>query len=73
MLGIDQDEITGPPGEGVAQVVESASCQAVSVGAMAASRAGPPTIIAALAGDLGLGQIVDASGALGGVGAVFAG
>jgi hypothetical protein len=73
MLGIDQDDITGPPGEGVAQVVESASCQAVAVGAMAASRTGPPAIIAALASDLGLGKIVDACGALGGVGAVFAG
>jgi hypothetical protein len=73
MLGIDQDDITGSPGEGVAQVVKGASCQAVAVGAMAAAWAASPAVIAALAGDLGLGQIVDASSALGGVGAVFAG
>jgi hypothetical protein len=73
MLGIDQDDIAGSSGEGIAQVVEGAACQAVAVGAVPAARAGPLAIIAALAGDLGLGQVVDACGALGGVGAVFAG
>ena len=56
MLGVDQDDVAGPPGEGIAQVVEGAACQAVAVGAMAAARAGPPAVISALAGDLGLGQ-----------------
>jgi hypothetical protein len=73
MLRVDQDDVAGSSGEGIAQVVEGAACQAVAVGAMAASRTGPPAVIAALAGDLGLGQIIDACGALGGVGAVFAG
>jgi hypothetical protein len=73
MLRVDQDDVAGSSGEGIAQVVEGASCQAVTVGAMAATWAASPAVIATLAGNLGLGQIVDASGALGGVGAVFAG
>ena len=73
MLRVDQDDVAGSSGEGIAQVVEGAACQAVAVGAVAAARAGSLAIIAALAGDLGLGQIVDACGALSGVGAVFAG
>ena len=73
MLRVDQDDVARPPDEGVAQVVKGAAGEAVAVGAMAASRTGPPAVIAALAGDLGLGQIVDACGALGGVGAIFAG
>jgi hypothetical protein len=73
MLGVDQDDVARSSGEGVAQVVEGAACQAVAVGAVSATRAGPLAVIAALAGDLGLGKVVDACGALGGVGAVFAG
>jgi hypothetical protein len=73
MLGVDQDDVARSSGEGVAQVVEGAACQAVAVGAVSAAWAGPLAVIAALAGDLGLGKVVDACGALGGVGAVFAG
>ena len=73
MLGVDQDDVAGSAGEGIAQVVEGAAGQAIAVGAVSAARAGPLAIIAALTGDLGLGQIVDTCGALGGVGAVFAG
>jgi hypothetical protein len=73
MLGVDQDDVAGSSGEGVAQVVEGAACQAIAVGAVSAAWAGPPAVVAVLAGDLGLGQVVDACGALGGVGAVFAG
>ena len=73
MLRVDQDDVARSSGEGVAQVMEGAAGEAVAVGAMAAAWAGSPAVIAALAGDLGLGQIVDACGALGGVGAIFAG
>jgi hypothetical protein len=73
MLGVDQDDIAGSAGEGIAQVVKSTAGEAVAVGAMAASRTGPPAVIAALAGDFGLGKVVDACGAFGGIGAVFAG
>jgi hypothetical protein len=73
MLGVDQDDIAGSAGEGMAQVVKSTTGEAVAVGAVSASRTGPPAVIATLAGDLGLGQFVDACGALGGVGAEFAG
>jgi hypothetical protein len=73
MLRIDQDDVAGSAGEGIAEVVEGAACDAIAVGAMGALRAGPPAIIAALAGDLGLRQVADTSGALGGIGAIFAG
>jgi hypothetical protein len=73
MLRVDQDDVAGSSGEGIAQVVKGAAGEAVAVGAMPAARTGSSAIIAALAGDLGPGQIVDACGALGGVGAVFAG
>ena len=73
MLGVDQDDVAGSAGEGVAQVVKSTASEAVAVGAMPATRTRPSAIIAALAGDLGLGQVVNADGALGGVGAIFAG
>ena len=65
--------LAGPSGEGIAQVVESATEQAVAIGAMAAAWAGPPAVVPALAADLGLGQILDASDALGGIGSVFTG
>jgi hypothetical protein len=68
MLGVDQDDVAGSAGEGIAQVVESASGEAVAIGAMAASRTGPPAVIAALAGDFGLGKVVEVCGAFGGVG-----
>jgi len=73
MLGVDQDDVAGSAGEGIAQVVKSTASEAVAVGAMAASRTGPPAVIAALAGDFGLGKVVEACGAFSGVGAVFAG
>lgn len=73
MLGVDQDDVAGSAGEGVAQVVKGAAGEAVAVGAMPAARTRPSAIIAAPAGDLGPGQVVDACGALGGVGAVIAG
>src|SRR5262249_10245593 len=60
-------------GQGIAQVVEHAPGLAVAVGAVAAARAGPAAVVAALAADLGFGQILDAVDALAGVGAVFAG
>ena len=45
----------------------------VAIGAMATMWTGPPAIIAVLAADLGIGQILDARDPLGGVGSVFSG
>ena len=59
MLRVDQDDVAGSASEGVAQVVEGAAGEAVAVGAVAAAWAASPAVIAALADDLGLGQIVD--------------
>jgi hypothetical protein len=73
MLGIDQDDVAGSAGEGIAQIVKGAAGEAVAVGTMPAARTRPSAIIATLAGDFGLGKVVDACSALGGVGAVFAG
>jgi D-arabinose 1-dehydrogenase-like Zn-dependent alcohol dehydrogenase len=73
VLGVDQDQVAGPSGEGVAQVVEGAPPQAIPVGAMAAAGTGAPAIIPAPDADLGLGQVLDAVDPLGGIGSVFAG
>jgi hypothetical protein len=73
VLGVEHDEVAGPSGEGVAEVVEDAAGGPVPVGAVAAPRAGPAAVVPAPEADVGLGQIDDAGDALGGIGAVFAG
>jgi hypothetical protein len=73
VLGVDDDGLAGPSGEGIAEVVETATELAVAIGAMTAAWAGPASVIPALAADLGFGQILDAGYALGGVGSVFTG
>jgi len=73
VLGVGQDQVTGPPRDGIAEVVEGTSEDPVTVGAVAATRAGPPPEVAAALAELRLGQVLDASDALGGVGQVFSG
>jgi hypothetical protein len=73
VLGVEHHEVARPAGEGVAEVVEGAARGPVTVGAMVTPRAGPAAVIAAPEADVGLGQVVDAGDALGGIGAVFAG
>ncbi len=73
VLGIDQDHVAGPTGQGVAQVVEGASHQPIAIGAMAAAWTGTAPVISALAADLGLGQVLDAGDARSRVGSIFAG
>ena len=73
VLGVEHDEVAGPAGEGVAEVVEGATPPAVAVGAVAAPRAGPAAVVTAPEADMGLGEVVDTGDALGGIGAVFAG
>jgi hypothetical protein len=73
VLGVGQDDVARPPGGEVAEVVEGAPEDAVAVGAVAATRAGPPPEIAAALAGLGLGQILDAGDPFGGVGQVFSG
>src|SRR5512135_3187999 len=73
VLGVEHDGIAGPPGEGVAEVVEGAAGGAGAVGAVTAPRAGPAAVVAAAEADVGPGQVVDAGDALGSIGAVFAG
>jgi hypothetical protein len=73
VLGIDHNQFAGPTGQGIAQVVEGASHPPIAIDALAATWAGSTTVISALAADLGLGQVLDAGDALGGIGAVFAG
>jgi hypothetical protein len=73
MLRVDQDDVARSAGEGIAQIMESAACDVVAVGTMSAAWAGPPAVVAVLAGELGLGQVFDPRSALGGVGAVFSG
>src|SRR5208337_5007107 len=73
VLGIDHNQFAGPTGQGIAQVVEGASHPPIAIGALAATWTGSTPVISALAADLGLGQVLDAGDALGGIGAVFAG
>jgi hypothetical protein len=73
VLGVGQDEVAGPPGDEVAEVVEGPLEDPVTVGAVATSWARPPPIVAAAFTELGPGQVLDAGNALGGVGQVFSG
>ena len=73
VLGVGQDQVAGPPGDEIAEVVEGALEDPVAVGAVAATRAGPPPEVAAAFAELGLGQVLDAGDALGGVGQIFSG
>jgi hypothetical protein len=52
MLGIEHNDVTRPPGKGVAQVMEGPPSVPVAVGAVAAPRAGAPPVVAALDTDL---------------------
>ena len=71
--GVKHDEVAGPSGEGVSEVVEGAAAPTIAVGTVPAARTGPAAIVAAAEADVGPGQVVDAGDALGGIGAVFAG
>jgi hypothetical protein len=73
VLGVEHDEVAGPAGEGIAEVVEAVACGATPVGTVAAPRAGPAAIVTAPEADIGLGEVVDAGDAFGGIGAIFAG
>ena len=44
VLGIEHHDIARPPGEGVAQIMESAATDPIPIGAVAAVRAGAPPV-----------------------------
>jgi hypothetical protein len=69
----EQDDVAGPPGEGVAQVVEGAANEPIAGGAVSAMRAGAPPVVAAADAEIGLGQVLGASDSESGIGAIFAG
>src|SRR5512142_1482089 len=71
--GVEHDQVAGPSGEGIAEVVEGAAAATVAVSTVAAPRAGPAAVASAAEADIRSGQVVDAGDALGGIGAVFAG
>jgi hypothetical protein len=73
VLGVGQSDVVGPAREEVAEVVEGAPELAIAVGTMATARARPSFVVAAASEDLGLGQILDPSDPLGGIGAIFSG
>jgi hypothetical protein len=70
---VEDDDVAGPAGEEIAEVMEDAAAPPVAVGAVATAPTGPSAVVAAADADFGLGQIVEAGDAFGGVGAVFAG
>jgi hypothetical protein len=55
VLGVQHDGVAGPTGERVAEVVEGAAGGPVTVGAVAAPRAGPAAVVAAAEADVRLG------------------
>lgn len=57
VLRAEQNDVARPAGEGVAKVVESAADDAITVGAVAAPRAGSPPIVAATDARPGFGQV----------------
>jgi hypothetical protein len=73
VLGVGQDQVGGPPGDEVAEVVEGALEDAIAVGAVTATGTGPSSEVAASLADLGCWQVLDAGDALGGIGQVFSG
>jgi hypothetical protein len=73
VLGVGQDQVAGPPGDEVAEVVERALGDTVAVGAVATAGTGPSSEVAAALADLGFWQVLDAGDALGGIGQVFSG
>ena len=73
VLRTKQDDVAGPPGKGIAQVVEGAAGDPVAVGAVTTPRAGAPPVVAAPDADLGPGQVLGSIDAEGRVGAIFAG
>jgi hypothetical protein len=73
MLGVGQDDVAGPPGGQVAEVVEGPLKDPVAVGAMAAMQAGAASIVAATLAELGPRQVLDAGDPLGGIGQIFSG
>jgi hypothetical protein len=73
VLGVGQDQVAGPPGDEIPEVVEGALEDPVAVGAVAAAGARTPPIVAAASAEFGLGQVLDAGKALGRVGEVFSG
>jgi hypothetical protein len=68
VLGVGQDQVAGPPGDEIPEVVEGALEDPVAVGAVAAAGARTPPIVAAASAEFGLGQVLDAGKALGRVG-----
>jgi hypothetical protein len=73
VLRAEQDEVAGPPGEGVAQVVKGAADEPIAGSGVSAMRAGAPPVVAATDAEIGLGQVLGARDAESGVGAIFAG
>src|SRR5512135_3578657 len=63
--GVEHDEVAGPSGEGVAEVVEGAAAPTIAVGAVAAARARPAAVVATAKADVGLGQVADPGDAFG--------
>ncbi len=58
VLRTEQDDVAGPPGEGIAQVVKGAADEPIAGGLATAMRAGPAAVVAARDADLGLGQFL---------------
>jgi hypothetical protein len=73
VLRVGQEEVAGPSGNQITEVVEGSLKDPVAVGAVATTRAGLAAVVAAAVADLGLGQVLDAGDAFSGIGQIFSG
>src|SRR5512142_2323980 len=73
VAGGEHDEVAGPLGEGVAEVVEGTAAASIAVGTVATAWTGPTPVVSAADADVGLGQILNAGDAFAGIGSVFTG
>jgi hypothetical protein len=70
---VEYDEVAGPAGEGIAEVVKGTTAPSVAVGTVATAWAGSAPVVSAPDADVRLGQILDAGEAFAGIGSVFTG
>ena len=73
MPGDSDDEVDRAASARVAEVVQGARGDGVAAGAGATARAAAGSVVAAALFDPGLGEVLDAGDALGGIGDIFAG
>jgi hypothetical protein len=71
MLRVRDNQVSGPIGRQIAQVVQCASERSIAIGQMPAMRTFPSSVIPRTSHVFGLGQVFNTSDALGDVGQIL--